>query len=135
MQQWTYECSRPALALASDAPTDLRLDISCADPEVVGPSVWASSSADDLRIWRDITVDLQSPNQRIVIDVPKSGDPGAVEFLLKRCHTDCFDVTVNSLHLQSDGEEHQWLGPTGRYVVRVSRAADDPGPVHVRFEP
>ena len=133
-QQWFYECSQPAIALPPDEWTQFDLDISCADPNVVGPSVWPAGHGEPL-IWRDMAIELESPTQRVVIDVPESGTPDSIRFLLKPCDTDCSRVAFTSWDLTADGAEHLWLGPPGRYVLRVSKAADDPGPVRFRWHP
>ncbi|MEI2613596.1 MAG: hypothetical protein V9G21_00765 [Methylotenera sp.] len=115
------------------------LDISCVDPEVVGPST-PGGSGDGPRIWRDLTVDVETETQNIKFDIPELGEPNTVIMDIKRCDTRCGDVMLNRWRLTPNhviGNPNEFLIKlkAGRYVVRVSRAVDDPGPVHFGWRP
>jgi hypothetical protein len=130
-----YECAQPAQAIASGATVEFDLDISCMDPEVIGPSSLVSEDGVP-RIWREITIEVERSEYTVTFDVPELGEPNTVALEVKRCDTDCGVVMFNSRELRPDGtgvDTHfnvfsMTLLP-GRYVLRVSRAADDPGPV------
>lgn len=131
---WPLACSQPGVTLATGEWTLLDLDISCDDPEVIGPTRaefgWVSAP----RIFREITIESERVSNRVVMDFPGPEASDGVEVELKRCDTDCDKVMFNWQRIQP-GIENVWLIPPGRYVLRVSRPADDPGPVRLRWHP
>lgn len=132
MQRNFHDCEQPAVKLPAGEFETFDLDISCADPEVVGPST-PGGSDDVPRIWRDLTLELETGTHDIWFEVPALGEPNTVRMDIKRCDTRCGEVMDNTRRLEPDrmNNPNQFrtkLTP-GRYVVRVSRAADDPGPV------
>ncbi len=131
-QRRFYECSQPAIKLIPGEWSTFAIDISCSDPEVVGPS--PLGAGDGLpRIWRDITIDLETYIQDLTFEVPEAGEPNSVVMDVRRCDTYCADVMTYNWHLTPDNEiypnEYNLYALPGRYVVRISRTADDPGPV------
>lgn len=73
-------------------------------------------------------------------DIPELGEPNTVIMDIKRCDTRCGDVMLNRWRLTPNhviGNPNEFLIKlkAGRYVVRVSRAVDDPGPVHFGWRP
>ncbi|MDC0720683.1 hypothetical protein [Nannocystis bainbridge] len=133
-QYWFHGCAQPGDVLPTGETTHFDLDISCADPEVVGPSSHASPDG-TLRIWRDITLELTSTDQFITFDAPQDGEPSTVLVELKPCTTDCSLALTETVRLNPgpDGTEFSPSVLPGRYVLRVSRAAEDPGPVQIRW--
>src|SRR5690606_36031126 len=73
-QSWFYECSQPAVVLPAGEPMQFDLDISCADPEVIGPSSLVFTDRVP-RIWRDITVELEGNLHIVFFDAPALGEP------------------------------------------------------------
>ncbi|MBP6704348.1 MAG: hypothetical protein KA385_12620 [Vicinamibacteria bacterium] len=134
-----HDCEQPAIKLPPGEWMNFDLDISCVDPEVVGPST-PGGSGDGPRIWRDLTVDVETETQNIKFDIPELGEPNTVIMDIKRCDTRCGDVMLNRWRLTPNhviGNPNEFLIKlkAGRYVVRVSRAVDDPGPVHFGWRP
>lgn len=134
-QQWFYSCAQqPSIALPGGEWTNFELDISCADLNVAGPSTLVTRDG-AARIWRDITVDVETSEQFVAFDVPEPGETNTVSWEIKRCDTDCRNVVFSTRDFTLDGMDSAFsftLTP-GRYVVRVSRTFDDPGPVHFRW--
>ena len=130
-----YECGQPALKPPVGEWMTFDLDISCADPEVVGPSTPRGTFTTP-RIWRDLTLDIETRVQSIEFEVPGEGEPSSAVLEIKRCDTRCGEVMRNRFHLELERLGDGLLLPLepGRYVVRVSRAADDPGPVRFRWQ-
>lgn len=129
-----YECARPATRLAPDDWTEFDLDLSCADPEVVGPS--ALGFADGVaRIWRDLTIEVETAEQTILFDIPAPGEPNTVLLEIKRCDTFCGDASTWRAAPNNADDPNLYVlgGAPGRYILRVSRAAEDPGPVRFRW--
>ncbi|MCY0990658.1 hypothetical protein OV203_26175 [Nannocystis sp. ILAH1] len=132
-----YECGRPATVVTPGEGTEFDLDISCADPEVVGPS--ALGFPDRVpRIWRDLTiaVEVDQPSQIITFDVPAVGEANTVLLEVKRCDSYCGDASTWPIVPDRTEDPNVFVlsGAAGRYVLRVSRAADDPGPVRFRWQ-
>lgn len=134
-QQWFDECAQPPITLSRGDRRNFDLDISCANPEVVGPSS-RLSLGETPRIWLDMTLEVESNNHDITFERPAMGEANTVIMEVKRCDTACGTVMKKRWTMTPDDVDDTSMyniGPSpGRYVVRVSRNADDPGPV--RFE-
>lgn len=136
-QYWFYACSNPGLVLPPGGETYFDLDISCADPKVAGPSSRVSIDGTP-RLWTDITVEFDGMNQIFEFDTPMGGESSSVLVEIKSCATDCSLVQDSTKRWNPglDGDDFFTSVLPGRNVVRVSRAADDPGPVRFRwFQP
>lgn len=134
-QPWFFACAQqPQLVLSPGEWTQIEVDLSCADPAVAGPSTLISSDGVP-RIWRDITVDLSSDEQVVGLDVPDQAEPGAVLVEIKRCDSDCREVmrSTRTLSLDEESSLFSFSVTPGRYVARISRAADASGPVQLRW--
>lgn len=135
-QYWFHSCAQPALVLPPGEDTQFDLDISCANPVVAGPSSLVSRDGVP-RIWHDITIDLDRTAQFVLFDVPGPDEPNTVQVEVKPCNTDCGEAMFStwSLHPGTGFNAYSFDVVPGRHVVRVSRAADDPGPVRFRWDP
>jgi hypothetical protein len=142
-EQWPYcdveatrssflDCGRPAITLSPGEKMYFDLDISCSNPEVVGPSTRASLDSAP-RIWLDITIELETSIEDITFDLPDMDEPNTIAVDVKRCDTNCGDVMRKTWRMKPNMTEepsvYNLYASPGRYTVRVSRAADDPGPV------
>lgn len=137
-QRSYYECDRTANNLPPGVDTYLDVDVSCENPEVVGPSALGSPDGAP-RLWWDTTVELETKLQDIWFEVPALGEPNSVVVDVKRCDTRCDEVMRYNWRMTPQGESHPYyynlsLEP-GRYIVRVSRAEGDPGPVRIKWRP
>lgn len=138
-----FECSRePELLIPNREGAVLEFNISCNDPNVIGPQNDASGVP---RIWRDVTIELENRFRYFVIEIPDLNEPHTVSIDVKACHTDCNIVAHGSRHLPPPEDpdlnpegipvqnDFSWEAEPGRYTLRISRAADDPGPVRVEI--
>ena len=128
-----YECSRPATVLTGK--TEFDLDISCADPEVVGPSDRLGEG--EARIWRDLTVEIVSDLTGVAFSAPALAEPNTVIVQVTACDSDCsgnatFTLVPDGTGIETHSNWFVFDTLPGRHVIRVSRAADDPGPVRFR---
>ncbi|MDC0669355.1 hypothetical protein [Nannocystis radixulma] len=133
-QYWSHACAQPGLSIPPGTETYFDLDISCADPEVAGPSLRVSFDGIPT-IWRDITVEFSSENQFFQFEAPMDGESGTATVEIRPCTTDCTVALTSTVRwsLGPDGEASFPSVIPGRSVIRVSRAADDPGPVRFRW--
>lgn len=139
-----YECGRePEYILDGSGEVEFDIDLSCANPDVVGPR---TDGGGPPRIWQDMTIEVDGPvgpdgktNGYVEFDEPAPGEPSTVSVEIKACDTDCYEVASNRWILEPNRDPDVVdfftfrLRP-GRYVMRVSRAADDPGTVRFRWE-
>jgi hypothetical protein len=153
-----FACAEPALTLVGGHPVEIDFDISCGHPQVVGPGVDRDGT---LKIWQDVAIELEDPKYLQVVELLEPYDPPeGLSISVKRCDTDCANVEMFSNDLvpstfsedlygvgderlalrgwrftgQASGRPSQAWEP-GRYAVRVSRDADDPGRVRIRWRP
>ncbi len=128
--QWPHACAQ-APYVVTEGVHVFDLDISCAGPDVVGPSGrWGRAlPGQPPRIWRDIAIDSQGYGVELTWDTPAADPTSSVRIELHPCDTDCRRVAFHR-KVYSPGDKGGQLDvPSGRYVMRVSRDADDPGPV------
>ena len=137
------QCSKPAIQIRDEELVEFDLDMSCADPEVIGP---VEDRNYGRVLWRDFVVEVDEPLiVNVELELPE-GPPKGLTMIIKPCGTHCRDIEGNIWILDDyTFSENIWqiadppvpgwwvnLYP-GRYVMRVMKDADDPGPVRFQF--
>ncbi len=134
-----FACQQPPLVLGETNRDQLiDVDISCANPDVQGPIVFDESG--EHRIWQDIAVEIpiKRVSESVLFESPALGEPNTVEVMITPCDTPCLHTQTDELTLRPRGtptepDTFSFELTAGRYAVRISRSADDPGPVRFRW--
>jgi hypothetical protein len=139
LQSSFFECEREPIVIDGPDPEPFSFDISCGDPQVVGPD---PNVNDVQKLWSTATIEFAGPGSyhNLKVEQPGVGEWNSAEIEFKRCDTDCGAVWHN-MHVVRpaglDAAAPNWFtfdAEPGRYVMRVSRNADDPGPVVFTLE-
>ncbi len=139
LQSSFFECEREPIVIDGPDPEPFSFDISCGDPQVVGPD---PNVNDVQKLWKTATIEFAGPGSyhNLKVEQPGVGEWNSAEIEFKRCDTDCSAVWYN-MHVVRpaglDAAAPNWFtfdAEPGRYVMRVSRNADDPGPVVFTLE-
>ena len=137
-----FECAKPATRIENYGLVEYDFDMSCADPEVLGPMEdpdygWV--------LWRDFVIEVDEPMAiDIQLELP-AGIPEDLTFIIKPCGTHCGEIEEGTRVLDEHNfRDNIWhiadppvpgwsvLVEPGRYVVRLMKNASDPG--RVRFQ-
>ena len=138
-----FECAKPATRIEKDGFVEYDFDMSCADPEVLGPIEdpdygWV--------IWREFVFEVgELTSIDIELKLPE-GSPDGLTMILKPCGTHCGEIEEGARVLNDyNFKENIWaiadppvpgwrvLLEPGRWVVRLMKDAAEPGPVRLRF--
>ncbi len=137
-----HTCARDPDAVLSEEAVSFDLDVSCANPEVVGPRADGSGAT---RIWVDLVLEVVGPDgsdqarlNHLTFEDPGGGDSGSVQLMVRKCDSDCAAVAGTRqtfVPFVGDAEPGVWVFqlPPGRYIARVSRDANSPGRVRFRW--
>lgn len=139
VQSSFFECERDPIVIQGTEEKPFAFDISCGDPDVVGPQ---PNVNDVQKLWNTATIEFADPGSyhNLMVEQPGVGEWNSVEIEFKRCDTDCRAVWRNMQVVRPaalDAAAPNWFTfdvEPGRYVMRVSRNADDPGPVVFTLE-
>lgn len=134
-----FACQQPAVVLGDSTLDQLiDVDISCANPDVQGPIVFDESG--ERRMWQDIVVEIpvKRVSELVLFESPALGEPNTVEVMITPCDTPCLHTETDELTLLPRGtptepDTFSFELTAGRYAVRISRRADDPGQVRFRW--
>lgn len=124
-----FECGAAPMTVCDgeDATTEFDVDVSCANPEALGPRQGT--------VWLNIAIEIPLPGQYYIEGIQGEGGRRRGFMRLKRCAGMCEGVVFEN---ETQWPSDEFVGgifsknlDAGRYVLQVHQPAEHMGEVHV----